>query len=59
MLVPVQTFPAPDERVPQSFHDLKQRRNNVHDFVYLNEIEAAVIDTADISAERNLLLFPD
>src|ERR1700693_3062275 len=54
MLVPVQTLPPPEEGAPRSLYDLKQRRNNVHDFVYLNEIEADVIDTAEMQRLRNI-----
>lgn len=52
MLIPAPTFPSVVERVPLFMLDHKRQRNNVHDFVYLNEIERAVIDTPEMQRLR-------
>ncbi len=52
MLPPIQTLPHQDGQIPVELLDQKGQRNNVHDFVYLNEIERRIVDTAPFQRLR-------
>jgi len=54
MLIPAPSFPGVQERVSLFMLDHKRHRDDVHDFVYLNEIERAVLDTPEVQRLRHI-----
>ena len=54
MLIPAPTFPTLEEQVPLFMLDVKRQRNNVHDFVHLNEVERAVLDAPEMQRLRGI-----
>lgn len=54
MLIPAPMFPSAEEDVPHFMLDVKRQRDNVHDFVYLNEIERTVLDTPEVQRLRGI-----
>lgn len=52
MVAHAPAFPHVSEKVPPFMLDTKRRRDDVHDFIDLNEIERKVIDTAEFQRLR-------
>jgi HD superfamily phosphohydrolase len=54
MLIPAPSFPGIEERVPLFMLDHKRQRDDVHDFIYSNDIERAVLDTPEMQRLRHI-----
>jgi HD superfamily phosphohydrolase len=52
VLIPAPSFPGVQERVPLFMLDHKRHRDDVHDFIYFNEIERDVLDTPEVQRLR-------